>query len=141
MDRYDELSEDIQEHFLGIYDKKSFMMAIKFKFIADAKLKQLIKIQKLSEMYQFAINKDVIVLVNEDMYDKMINDKKLVDILIEQELDKLVIEKGKLKTVKPDISTFSSIIKKYSTEDVMRANQVDALATEQSEDMETNFLG
>ena len=141
MDRYDKLSEDIQEHFNRVYEKKNFMMNIKFKFISDNKLKQLIKIQKLSDMYQFITNKDVIVLVNEDMFDKMVNEEKLIDILFEQELDKIVIVKDKLKTVKPDISTFSSIIKKYSTEEVMRANQIDTLVTEQSEDMETNFLG
>lgn len=137
--RFEEISEDIKEKFMEVYNTKAFATNIGFQIIADVKMKQVIKIQKLSEVYQFLLEKDVLVIVNEDLYDKL--DDESIDILIEQELDKISvnIDSGKIIMNKPDIITFSPIIAKYGSEAVLRANQVEILASEQKEDMVSDF--
>ena len=135
-ERYEELSDDVKNRFMEIYESKSFPIKIAFKFVDDSKLKQVIKIQKLPEIYQFLLEKEVIVYFNEALYDKMDSDD-LVQILIEQELDKLSIniDNGKIKMNKPDLITSAGLINKYGSDAVMRANQIDIMSNEQSEDM------
>lgn len=138
-ERYDELSEDIKELFMEIFNSKTFALTIGFEFVSDTKLKQVIKIQKLSDIYSFLLKKEVIVFVNEDLYDKM--DEESLRILFEQEIDKLGVnsKNGKIVMNKPDIVTFSPLITKYGADKVMRANQVDVLSSEQEDDMVSNF--
>jgi hypothetical protein len=135
-ERYEELSDDVKNRFMEIYESKSFPIKIAFKFVDDSKLKQVIKIQKLPEIYQFLLEKEVIVYFNEALYDKMDSDD-LVQILIEQELDKLSIniDSGKIKMNKSDLITSAGLINKYGSGAVMRANQIDIMSNEQSEDM------
>lgn len=138
-ERYEELSEDIKELFMEIFNSKSFALTIGFEFVYDPKLKQVIKIQKLSDIYSFLLKKEIIVFVNEDLYDKM--DEESLKILFEQEIDRLGVnsKNGKIVMNKPDIVTFSPLITKYGAEKVMRANQVDVLSSEQEDDMVSNF--
>ena len=135
-ERYAELSDDVRTKFMEVYNSKSFPIQIGFKFIDDNKLKQVIKIQKLSEVYQFIVEKEVMVFINEDLYYKM-DDDSSINILIEQELDKLSIniDNGKITMSKSDLITSAGLINKYGSDAVLRANQIDILSNEQSEDM------
>lgn len=139
-ERYQELSEDIQELFMGIIEKKSFALNIGFRFIYDSKLKQVIKIQKLQDIYTFLLNKEILVFVNEDLYEKM-QDEESLNILFEQEIDRIGINSktGKIVMNKPDLITFSPLVNKYGADKIMRANQIDVLSSEQQEDMVSNF--
>jgi hypothetical protein len=139
-ERYSELSEDVKELFMEVFNTKTFALNIGLKFIYDSKLKQVVKVQKLPEVYNFLLNKEVLVFINEDLYEKL--DEESLRILFEQEIDKIGVnaESGKIITNKPDIVTFSPLITKYGAEKVMRANQVDVLSAEQEEDMTTNFI-
>ena len=138
-ERYDELSQETIEVFMKVYEKKSYSVTIGFKFIDDVKMKQSIKVMKLSDMYKFILGKDVLVIINEDLFDKL--DDESVEILIEQELDRIEVDfkNGKIKMIQPDVKTFAGILEKYGEEAVLRANQVDKLSAEQKEDMETGF--
>ena len=73
-------------------------------------------------------------MMNEDLLN--IFDAESIKILIEQELDKVSInvESGKIKMIRPDLNTFASIIIKWGTEKVMRANQVEDLYQKQKSD-------
>lgn len=135
-ERYEELSDDVRNKFMEVYDTKSFPIKIGFKFVDDNKLKQLVKIQKISDLYQFVIEKEVMVIFNEALYDKMENDES-IKILIEQELDKLSIniDSGKIKMSKSDLVTSAGLINKYGSDAVLRANQIDSLSNEQSKEM------
>jgi hypothetical protein len=44
------------------------------------------------------------------------------------------IETGKIKLVKTDLNTFSSLVNKYGVEKVARANKVEELYKEQQKD-------
>ncbi len=129
MSKYYELSEDTIKSFVDVYKKKSFFSEIKFDFIGCESQKSLIKISKIPDNYAMKMEKDLLVTINEDLFIKF--DDESIDILCEQELDKISInlDSGKIKMVKPDVNTFSSLISKYGFDKVSRANQVDILSS------------
>ena len=50
------------------------------------------------------------------------------------------MDTGKIKMVKPDLTTFSSLINKYGIEKIARANKVEELYSQQKEDAQEDFL-
>lgn len=134
MDKYYELSQDSMDLFFEVFNKKSFPIAVKFQFIGNEKQKELIKISKVSDQYAFIMQKELLVSINEDLIS--IFDEESVTILMEQEIDKINIniDSGKIKLVKTDLNTFSSLLNKYGVEKVARANKVEELYHEQKKD-------
>lgn len=140
MDKFNELDAETIEEFFQIFDKKSFPIKMNIQFLGSDKQKQLIKISKIPEQYAFALGKEVLVIINESLMNTF--DDECISILFEQEIDKLDVnlQTGKIKTRKPDLSTFSGIINKWGVQKVARANEVDALSVEQKEDKEQELL-
>jgi hypothetical protein len=135
MDRFYELSEDTINDFYGIFNKKPIAVSVKFQFIGDTKQKSLIKIAKIADDYSFVLQKELKVCINEDLMN--VYDEESVTILFEQEIDKIYIniDSGKIKLVKTDLNTFSSLVNKYGMEKVARANKVEELYKEQQADV------
>jgi hypothetical protein len=134
MDKFYELSEDTIKDFYSVFNKKSFPVNIGFLFIGNEKQKELIKISKVSDVYAFALKKEILVSINEDLMN--VFDEESITILLEQEIDKINIniETGKIKLVRTDLNTFSSLVNKYGVEKVARANKVEELYQEQKKD-------
>jgi hypothetical protein len=134
MDRFSELYQDTIDDFLKIFDKKSFPIPIKFQFIGDSKQKNLIKISKIADDFSFILKKELKVSINENLLN--VYDEESVTILFEQEIDKINIniDTGKIKLVKTDLNTFSSLVNKYGVEKVARANKVEELYQSQKQD-------
>lgn len=134
MDRFYELSEDTIDDFYKIFNKKSFPISVKFQFIGDSKQKNLVKISKLADDISFLLQKELKISINEDLMN--VFDEESITILFEQEIDKINInlDSGKIKLVKTDLNTFSSIVNKYGVEKVARANKVEELYAEQQKD-------
>ena len=63
-------------------------------------------------------------------------DEESITILFEQEIDKIEInlDSGKIKLLKTDLNTFSSLVNKYGVEKVARANKVEELYQQQKID-------
>lgn len=141
MSKFYKLSEDTIQTFKHIYNRKSFPFNIGFEFIGSEAQKNLIKITKLSDPIAFSLEKEMLVSVNENLMS--VFDEESINILIEQELDKISInmDTGKIKLVKPDLTTFSSLINKYGIEKIARANKVEELYQQQKQDnQEIDFL-
>ncbi len=134
MDRFYDLSEDTIDDFYSIFNKKSFPIPLKFQFIGDSKQKNLVKIAKIADDYSFILQKELKVSINEDLLNAY--DEESITILFEQEIDKINIniDSGKVKLVKTDLNTFSSLVNKYGVEKVARANKVEELYQEQQRD-------
>lgn len=134
MDNFYELSEDTISTFFEIFNKKSFPLSIKFQFVGDQKQKELIKVSLINPKFSFLLSKEVLVSVNEDIMNAF--DDESITILMEQEIDKIYIniETGKMKLIKTDLNTFSSLVNKYGVEKVARANKVEELYQEQQKD-------
>jgi len=138
---YYEVDSSTEELFLEVFNKKSLPVNVKLLFQGNSKQKQLIKVSKISDQYSFALGKELLISVNEDLLN--VFDDESITILIEQEIDKINInmESGKIKLVGTDLNTFSSIVNKYGVEKVSRANQVQELYQEQKSDSENeDFL-
>lgn len=109
-------------------------MELKYVLLGNAKLKSVIKITKISELYKHMLEKEVVVEVNEAYFEKI--GEEPARILISQELTKIAVDmdSGKLTLVSPDVITFSSIIKKFGAEDVLNANELIKLLHMQEEE-------
>lgn len=140
MSKFYQLSEETIDDFMRIFNKKAFSINIGIEFIGSESQKNLIKISKLSDQFSFILSKDILVTINEDLLSAF--DDESVEILIEQEIDKITtnIETGKIKLVKPDLTTFSGLINKYGIEKIARANKVEELYSQQKEDQEEGFI-
>jgi len=134
MDNFYEVSEDAISTFFEVFNKKAFPVSIKFQFEGDDKQKELIKISVIPPKFVFLLEKEILISINEDLM--TVFDEESITILIEQEIDKINInvETGKIKLVKTDLNTFSSIVNKYGVEKVARANGTQELYHEQKLD-------
>ena len=121
-------------------DTQSFPLSINFQFIGSESQKTLIKISKLPDQYGFLLGKELLISINEDLMS--VFDEESITILIEQEIDKVSIESqsGKIKMIKCDLSTFSSLITKYGVDKVAKANQVEDLYHQQVKDGKEEFI-
>jgi hypothetical protein len=135
---YYEVDSSTEELFLEVFNKKSLPVNVKLLFQGNSKQKQLIKVSKISDQYAFALGKELLISVNEDLLN--VFDDESITILIEQEIDKINInmESGKIKLVGTDLNTFSSIVNKYGVEKVARANKVEELYHEQKADAKSD---
>lgn len=139
MSKFYEVSEDAQKEFYNVFNKKSFPISVGFQFIGSEKQKQLIKISKISDQFSFLLNKELLVSINEDLL--TVFDPESISILIEQEIDKISIEteSGKIKMIKPDLTTFSALITKYGVDKVTKANGIEELYQQQKADGTEEF--
>ena len=135
---YYEVDSSTEELFLEVFNKKSLPVNVKLLFQGNSKQKQLIKVSKISDQFAFALGKELLISVNEDLLN--VFDDESITILIEQEIDKINInmESGKIKLVGTDLNTFSSIVNKYGVEKVARANKVEELYHEQKADAKSD---
>jgi hypothetical protein len=140
MDRFYKLSQDTIDDFTTIFSKKAFPLPLKFEFLGDNKQKSLIKIAKIADDFTFLLGKELKITINEDLMN--VFDEESIQILFEQEIDKISmnIDSGKIKLIKPDLTTFSSLINKYGLDKVTRANKVEELYQEQTEDSVNDFI-
>ena len=120
MSKFYNLSEDTIDTFRSVLSKKSLPFNINFQFIGSESQKNLIKINKISDQFVFILEKELLVSMNEDLM--LVFDEESVTILIEQEIDKISvnIDSGKIKLVKPDLNTFSSLINKYGIDKIAK---------------------
>lgn len=133
-----ELDETTEELFMEVFNKKTIPVNLKFLFIGNSKQKHLIKVKKITDDYAFALGKELMISINEDLLN--VFDDESVTILIEQEIDKITVnmESGKVKLVGTDLNTFSAIVNKYGVDKVGRANSVENLYVEQQQDAKTD---
>lgn len=132
----DILEEDIVEFFQKRVNEFAIPLEIKFLYQANNKQKQLIKLSVIPEQYSFELQKDLLVEVNTVYFDSFNNDENLLEILFDQEIDKISynLDKGTLKLSKPTFSSNNGIIDKYSFELVKQAQETEKLFEEQQKD-------
>jgi hypothetical protein len=140
MAKFYKVSEETITTFKKVFTKKSFPFNVGFEFIGCESQKNLIKISKLPDQFTFLLEKELLVQINDDLMN--VFDEESIQILIEQEIDKISVnmDTGKIKMVKPDLTTFSSLINKYGIEKIARANKVEELYSQQKEDNQEDFL-
>lgn len=140
--KFYDLSEDTINTFMAIVKKKYGIDEVAFQFIGNVSQKAVVKISKLPEQYEYLLNNQILVTMNEDIMAKF--DSESIDILIEQEIDKITFnaESSKVKLVKTDINTFSTLITKWGIEKISKANQLAEITAEITVrgDLENDFI-
>jgi hypothetical protein len=139
-DNFYVVSEDTITDFFEVFDKLTFPIAIQIQFVGAKKQKQLIKITKVADNLVLALGgKELLVSINEDLMDAF--DEESRTILIEQEINKINMNMttGKIKLAETTKLSLD-MINKYGTEKVARANQVETLLVEQTEDQNSDFI-
>ncbi len=83
--------------------------------------KKLVKISKIPDDVSFILNKELKISINEDLLN--VYDEESINILYEQELDRINynLESGKIKLIKTDLNTFSSLVNKYGVDKIARS--------------------
>ena len=94
MSKFYEVSEDTQKEFFNVFNKKSFPISVGFQFIGSEKQKQLIKISKLADQYTFLLNKELLVSVNEDLFNVFVCTDHFVEGLLGSALVGMGAERG-----------------------------------------------
>jgi hypothetical protein len=132
--KFYELSEDTLELIQGLVSKMALPFNLRIKYMGNSKQKQLVKLQKVSDVFSHITNIDLLMFVNEDYYIRL--EEKNAEILIYQELDRLQfdIEKGTFKIAKFLLQTNPGVLKKYGIDAVAEANQLSDLYTQQKAD-------
>lgn len=135
-EQYYELDEEIIEFFKSIEQEFVFAIDFKYIYITNNKQKKLISIKKIADHYAVLLNAEIIVTVNDKIFDKL--DKEIKTILFEQELDKIIpnLEKGSFTISQPTLKTSMGIIKKHTYEQVERANEVERMLVKGDKDSE-----
>lgn len=136
MSKFYELSDHTISLFKDVFSKKAFSVELDFSFQGNESQKTLVKINKIPEQYAILLGSTILVSINEEVMGLM--DDESIIILFEQELDKISIniDSGKIKFIRPDLTTFSSLLIKYGLEKVSKANSLETLASEQKDDMD-----
>ena len=94
----------------------------------------------MPDQFAFILEKELLITINDDLMS--VFDDESIQILMEQEIDKISVnmDTGKIKMIKPDLTTFSGLINKYGIEKVAKANKVEELYAEEKQDAEEDFL-
>lgn len=135
-DQWYELSSDVIDKFNEVLETKSFSIKIPMDFIGNAKQKSLVAIKKIPANYAFKLGQEVQVIINEELYDKL-TDPELIEILFEQEIDKLSvnIETGAIKVNKLRLITSPGLVNKYGLDKVCQANNVEDIVKQSEEEL------
>jgi hypothetical protein len=137
-DKYYELDASTIASFDQVVASLAFFTAIKFKAIGDAKQKKLIAIKKIPDAFAYMSGYQVLVTINEPLFDKIDIDQKAVEILFVEELNKIAIntDTGAIKINKADFITSNSVLDKYTPDEVKRVKDLERLTLEQSDEQE-----
>ena len=113
---FTDVSKETQKLFTNLIDEANLERVINIKLLSCNELKQIGKVVKANDLLKFMTDNDVIILINEVIFDQLEGDQKE---LVAQELIAYVsydFEKGKLVITQPDVNTFSLVLKKVGSD-------------------------
>ena len=113
MAKFEEVFPDVQEIFDTVIDITELERFIDFKVIANNKLKEICKVAKTNDVTKYLGGVDVVIIVNQLIFDQLptsMQEMVAIEALTYVHFDD---EKDKVTIKKPDVSTFSGVLKKY----------------------------
>jgi hypothetical protein len=133
-EQYESLSDEIITYFKKIEKQFALPMDVKFVYVANSKQKKMIKISKITDIYGYLLDADLLVIFNEDYFNNF--DEQTRQILTEQEIDTIEfdLDKGTIRIKTPEINTSSGIIEKFTLKSVEEANTLQRLYEKQKKD-------
>ena len=113
MAKFEEVFEDTQELFTRFVDEIDNLREVNIKILANNRLKEIGKVVKANDLLKHMTNEDIIVLLNETIFEQLDDQQK--EMVIEELIAQIYFdaEKGKIVIIKPDVNTFSLLLRKY----------------------------
>lgn len=113
MAKFEEVFEDTQELFNSFIDEVPNLREVNIKILANNRLKEIGKVVKANDLLKHMTNEDVIVLLNETIFEQL--DEEQRKMVIEELIAQVYFddERGRVTIIKPDVNTFSLLLRKY----------------------------
>jgi hypothetical protein len=114
MAKFEEVYEDTMKLFNLHIGNSNIPTLVKIKVLSNEGLKECTgKVTKAQDIIKFMTKYDVIIQINEPIFDQLGDDQKdyiVKDLLAQIHYD---MDKDKLNILKPDVSTFSGVLRQY----------------------------
>jgi hypothetical protein len=140
MAKYHEVFEDHEELFINFISQIDSLRDLNVKILGCNRLKEICKVSKASDILKHMTNEDVIILLNEAIFEKLEAEQK--NMIVEEYVARIYFdpEKDKLTLINPDFSTFSLLLLKYGAEKCLNLKTLikELFSEEAQEDAENN---
>tara|TARA_R110002126_G_scaffold140209_1_gene285030 strand:+ start:2714 stop:3169 length:456 start_codon:yes stop_codon:yes gene_type:complete len=120
MAKFEEVYEDTLKLFNLHIGNSNIPTLVKLKVLSNEGIKELPgKVSKAADIVKFMTKYDVIIQINEPIFDQLGDDQK--DYIVKDLLAQIYydMDKDSLTILKPDVSTFSGVLRQYDIDKYM----------------------
>lgn len=113
MAKFEEVFQDTQAMFTNFISEIDNLNGVNIKILAQNRLKEIGKVVKANDLVKHMTNEDIIILLNEQIFEQLEDEQKLM--VVEELIARVYFddEKDKITIVSPDVNTFSLLLRKY----------------------------
>lgn len=113
MAKFEEVFQDTQTLFNTYIGQIDNLQEVNIKILSHNRLKEIGKVVKANDLLKHMTNEDVVILLNENVFEQLDDEQR--QMVVEELLATVYFdsEKGKVSLIKPDINTFSLLLRKY----------------------------
>jgi hypothetical protein len=113
MAKFNEVYDDTQALFTNFINQIDSLSEVSVKILGNDRLKEIAKVVKANDLLKHMTNEDVIIILNEKIFEQLDEEQKMM--VVEEQIAQIYFdsEKGKLSIIKPDVNTFSLLLRKY----------------------------
>lgn len=137
MAKFEEPFEDSKELFTTLIANAELNRSVNIEVLVNNRQKDIYKLYKTNDLTKYKTGVDVFIVINEKVFDQLSDEQKL--IVADESIAGIHYdsEKEKLTISKPDVSTFSGLLKKYGEKMYLELNELIKLiyAQEQNEEV------
>lgn len=137
MAKFEEPFEDSKELFTTLIATAELNRSVNIEVLVNNRQKDIYKLYKTNDLTKYKTGVDVFIVINEKVFDQLSDEQKL--IVADESIAGIHYdsEKEKLTISKPDVSTFSGLLKKYGEKMYLELNELIKLiyAQEQNEEV------
>ena len=116
MAKFEEVFDDTRALFTNFIAQIDSLNEVNINILAVNKLKEIGKVSKTTDLLKYETTYDVYILLNEQVFEQLEEEQKLM--VVEELVAQIYydLEKGKVSIIKPDFTTFSLLLVKYGHE-------------------------
>ena len=113
MAKFEEVFEDTQALFSTHTDAIDNLREVNIKILANNRLKEIGKVIKANDLLKHMTSEDIIILLNERIFEQLDDEQKAM--VVEELIASIYFddERGKVIINKPDINTYSLLLRKH----------------------------
>jgi hypothetical protein len=136
MAKFEEPFEDTKELFNSLITLADLNQSINIEVLVNNRQKEIYKLFKTNDLTRYKTNVDVFLVINEMVFDQLSDEQKV--IVADESLAGIHYdsEKEKLTLTKPDVSTYSGLLKKYGEKQYLELNELIKLIYSQERNTE-----